>query len=329
MLFRSMNELVSVIVPVYNTENKLKKCINSVTNSSYTNLEIIIVDDGSEEKTALLCNQLKQQDKRIKVIHQKNKGVSCARNKGIDIAKGEYITFVDADDYIDEKMIKVLLTNLRKYDADISMCKYNEIYRDKKICINKVSEIIKIQEVPDVLIDFFEKNEIGWNVWGKMYKREIVGTTRFLEGKRTAEDMYFLYQVLKKTKRLVIKENALYNYVKWDTSTMNSKNIDKFFDTFSLIQKVYEDSEVSEVYNESKLKFYLCKSLWFFKLIVVKGTKNNNEEIEMRRKKFLNNLQNKKIKCSFREKWELLLLNKTEFGFKIYSVIWGKYKRWL
>ena len=306
-----MNELVSVIVPVYNTENKLKKCINSVTNSSYTNLEIIIVDDGSEEKTALLCNQLKQQDKRIKVIHQKNKGVSCARNKGIDIAKGEYITFVDADDYIDEKMIKVLLTNLRKYDADISMCKYNEIYRDKKICINKVSEIIKIQEVPDVLIDFFEKNEIGWNVWGKMYKREIVGTTRFLEGKRTAEDMYFLYQVLKKTKRLVIKENALYNYVKWDTSTMNSKNIDKFFDTFSLIQKVYEDSEVSEVYNESKLKFYLCKSLWFFKLIVVKGTKNNNEEIEMRRKKFLNNLQNKKIKCSFREKWELLLLNKT------------------
>ena len=237
-----MNELVSVIVPVYNTENKLKKCINSVTNSSYTNLEIIIVDDGSEEKTALLCNQLKQQDKRIKVIHQKNKGVSCARNKGIDIAKGEYITFVDADDYIDEKMIKVLLTNLRKYDADISMCKYNEIYRDKKICINKVSEIIKIQEVPDVLIDFFEKNEIGWNVWGKMYKREIVGTTRFLEGKRTAEDMYFLYQVLKKTKRLVIKENALYNYVKWDTSTMNSKNIDKFFDTFSLIQKVYEDS---------------------------------------------------------------------------------------
>ena len=324
-----MNELVSVIVPVYNTENKLKKCINSVTNSSYTNLEIIIVDDGSEEKTALLCNQLKQQDKRIKVIHQKNKGVSCARNKGIDIAKGEYITFVDADDYIDEKMIKVLLTNLRKYDADISMCKYNEIYRDKKICINKVSEIIKIQEVPDVLIDFFEKNEIGWNVWGKMYKREIVGTTRFLEGKRTAEDMYFLYQVLKKTKRLVIKENALYSYVKWDTSTMNSKNIDKFFDTFSLIQKVYEDSEVSEVYNESKLKFYLCKSLWFFKLIVVKGTKNNNEEIEMRRKKFLNNLQNKKIKCSFREKWELLLLNKTEFGFKIYSVIWGKYKRWL
>lgn len=324
-----MNELVSVIVPVYNTENKLKKCINSVTNSSYTNLEIIIVDDGSEEKTALLCNQLKQQDKRIKVIHQKNKGVSCARNKGIDIAKGEYITFVDADDYIDEKMIKVLLTNLRKYDADISMCKYNEIYRDKKICINKVSEIIKIQEVPNVLIDFFEKNEIGWNVWGKMYKREIVGTTRFLEGKRTAEDMYFLYQVLKKTKRLVIKENALYNYVKWDTSTMNSKNIDKFFDTFSLIQKVYEDSEVSEVYNESKLKFYLCKSLWFFKLIVAKGTKNNTEEIEMRRKKFLNNLQNKKIKCSFREKWELLLLNKTEFGFKIYSVIWGKYKRWL
>ncbi len=324
-----MNELVSVIVPVYNTENKLKKCINSVTNSSYTNLEIIIVDDGSEEKTALLCNQLKQQDKRIKVIHQKNKGVSCARNKGIDIAKGEYITFVDADDYIDEKMIKVLLTNLRKYDADISMCKYNEIYRDKKICINKVSEIIKIQEVPNVLIDFFEKNEIGWNVWGKMYKREIVGTTRFLEGKRTAEDMYFLYQVLKKTKRLVIKENALYNYVKWDTSTMNSKNIDKFFDTFSLIQKVYEDSEVSEVYNESKLKFYLCKSLWFFKLIVAKGTKNNTEEIEMRRKKFLNNLQRKKIKCSFREKWELLLLNKTEFGFKIYSVIWGKYKRWL
>ena len=260
-----MNELVSVIVPVYNTENKLKKCINSVTNSSYTNLEIIIVDDGSEEKTALLCNQLKQQDKRIKVIHQKNKGVSCARNKGIDIAKGEYITFVDADDYIDEKMIKVLLTNLRKYDADISMCKYNEIYRDKKICINKVSEIIKIQEVPNVLIDFFEKNEIGWNVWGKMYKREIVGTTRFLEGKRTAEDMYFLYQVLKKTKRLVIKENALYNYVKWDTSTMNSKNIDKFFgnSSYFLCFILYKFCSICNNSSDLNLAFLLSKNTDF------------------------------------------------------------------
>ena len=126
----SMDRLVSVIIPVYNSGNKIKKCIKSILNNGYSNIEIIIVDDGSDKETVDICNSLEKEEK-IRVIHQENAGVSSARNKGIEQARGEFITFVDADDTIDSNLISVLVNSCIEKDADIAICGYKEWYDDK------------------------------------------------------------------------------------------------------------------------------------------------------------------------------------------------------
>ena len=122
-----MNEkpLISVIVPIYNVEEYINKSVRSIVNQTYENLEIILVDDGSSDGCPQICDKWAEQDKRIKVIHKQNGGLSDARNAGIDIMKGEYVSFVDGDDYIDERYIEVLYNNLVKYNADVSQVSFN------------------------------------------------------------------------------------------------------------------------------------------------------------------------------------------------------------
>ncbi|MBO7334370.1 MAG: glycosyltransferase, partial [Lachnospiraceae bacterium] len=115
-------ELISVIVPVFEVEKYLKECIESILNQTYTNLEIILVDDGSPDKCGEICEEYAKTDNRIIVIHHENKGLSSARNRGLDIATGDYIGFVDSDDKIAPDMFEILLNNLKQYDADISIC---------------------------------------------------------------------------------------------------------------------------------------------------------------------------------------------------------------
>ena len=121
-----MNELVSVIIPVYNVGEILKESVNSLLLGEYQKIEILIVDDGSDEQTARMCDDISTKDERIKVIHQQNMGVSGARNTGIDCAKGDYVVFVDADDQAEKQLISTLLDDCKKNDADISISGYRE-----------------------------------------------------------------------------------------------------------------------------------------------------------------------------------------------------------
>ena len=124
---------VSIIVPIYKVEKYLNRCIDSILNQTYKNIEVILVDDGSPDRCGAICDNYSKIDKRIKVIHKKNEGLAEARNAGIKIATGEYISFVDSDDFINKNMYKVLYENAIKYDADISMCQFKYIYPDDMI----------------------------------------------------------------------------------------------------------------------------------------------------------------------------------------------------
>lgn len=138
---------ISVIVPIYKVENYLNRCVESIRKQTYRNLEIILVDDGSPDACGEMCDRYAQEDSRIRVIHKENGGLSDARNAGIEVATGEYIAFVDSDDWIDDKMYEVLYSTLLKYNADIAECSYRNLYAD---CIveetnctgNVVEEII-------------------------------------------------------------------------------------------------------------------------------------------------------------------------------------------
>ena len=125
-----MDKLISIIIPVYNVSKYLDKCVKSILLQTYSNLEIILVNDGSTDGSGVLCDELKKTDKRICVIHKPNGGLSDARNAGLDIATGDYIGFVDSDDYVEPDMFQILLENAMKYDADVSGCRYAEVYED-------------------------------------------------------------------------------------------------------------------------------------------------------------------------------------------------------
>ena len=123
-----MRELVSVIVPVYNVELYLKFCVESIIMQTYENLEIILVDDGSKDGSPHICDAFLNKDKRVRVIHQQNQGLSAARNAGIEVARGKYFTFVDSDDYIRKDMIERLVNLVERKKVDIACCEYEEVF---------------------------------------------------------------------------------------------------------------------------------------------------------------------------------------------------------
>ena len=130
--------LISVIVPIYNVEKYLDRCVDSIINQTYKNLEIILVDDGSPDNCLAICDSWAEKDRRIKVIHKENGGVSSARNSALDIASGDYIGFVDSDDWIEPDMYEILIKNAKKYDADISRCAGLLDYCDRSEEYNEV-----------------------------------------------------------------------------------------------------------------------------------------------------------------------------------------------
>lgn len=260
-----MEDLVSVIIPAYNSGEKIKKCICSILESTYTFIEIIVVDDGSSENDARIYDDLQKLSDKIKIIHQENTGVSGARNTGIDSSRGNFITFVDADDTIDSDLISILVENCKKNKSDISICGYKE-FVDEKNYMRFTCENQKNLIGSEILECFLTSNFIGWSVWGKLYSRSVIGETRFKIGRKTAEDMFFVYEVLKKSNKVSIDNRLLYNYIKQNDSAMADMNCEKFFDTFDLINEVYLDRLSNPKIKKAQSEFYLSKMLWFLDL---------------------------------------------------------------
>ena len=170
-----MEELISIIVPIYRVEKYLNRCIDSILSQSYRNLEIILVDDGSPDNCSIICEEYAKKDKRIKVIHKKNGGLSEARNYGIEASTGDYIMFVDSDDYISKDMCKTLLINALENNADIVVCNFKEVYTDKVEKINKqcIKGNLEVISNIEVLYKYLLKTTIDMVVvWNKLYKRK-------------------------------------------------------------------------------------------------------------------------------------------------------------
>ncbi|MBP3596060.1 MAG: glycosyltransferase [Clostridia bacterium] len=217
-----MNEIISIIIPVYNTANYLEKCLNSILNQTYKNLDIILINDGSKDNSLDICMKYKILDKRISVLTQENKGVSAARNLGIDNAKGEYIIFIDSDDYIDLKMIEVLYKNIQAYD--VSICNYSKVY-DKKIVNHKISDK-EILSQKEFVINIFCDDMYGGYLWNKLIRKQIIGNIRFNENLSIMEDLVFLIDISENIKNVIYKSDYFfYNYVIRRNSAINSKNI--------------------------------------------------------------------------------------------------------
>lgn len=220
---------VSIIVPVYNTQKYLKKCLDTLTNQTLKNIEIICINDGSKDNSAKILNEFAKKDSRIIVINQKNCGISITRNNGLNIAKGKYIGFVDSDDYIDPDFYEKLYNSAEKHKADIaasSIIRFNKfkgkkyLKLKKEIITENFKEKCKILDIPEKCY-----------VWNKIYLREKINkyNIRFISG-ILYEDLYFTPTVLEKLKKLVTVPKTYYYYRKNPNSVVYTKCAKKEID---------------------------------------------------------------------------------------------------
>lgn len=202
---------ISVIVPVYKVEPYLARCVNSILNQTFHDLEIILVDDGSPDGCGALCDAYARQDSRVQVIHKPNGGLSSARNAGIERAKSAYLAFVDSDDWLDLDMLEQLHTLCEQRGADIAECSYRSIYQDgireETLCTGRIIEAGPVEAI-DGILDWKHFKSVAWN---KLYRREVIGAIRYPEG-MLHEDEFTTYRYFYAAKKLVYLDVSKYNY---------------------------------------------------------------------------------------------------------------------
>ena len=217
----------SIIVPVYNCEECIEKCIKSIINQEYRNIELILVNDGSNDKYEIICKKYADEDSRIIYIEQINSGVSTARNSGIEIASGNYITFIDADDYIEKTMIKKINRKIETEQCDIlkyGYIKEAKIFKKKyKFSIEQNKKIIKSDYKQKIIPYIFKTFDLS-NVWNAVYKKELFSGVRFDKNLKYGEDFKFMIEILLKSESIYIDSEILYHYVYNRNSAINGKN---------------------------------------------------------------------------------------------------------
>lgn len=242
--------MISVIVPVYNVEKYLERCVDSILDQSYRDFELILVDDGSTDTSGMICDKLRERDERIRVIHQKNGGLSAARNKGLSEAKGEYFTFVDSDDFLDKSFLETLYKNAGKYEADVSVCGYRPVWENPRK--NKKQQGCKNDEVrlytgKEAVHEIVSKSRTCMiTAWGKLYHHSLRDHLFYPEGK-LHEDEFVTYKVFYSSKKVVETEKENYCYFQRDSSIMNGYNIKR-------LDKIEALKEAVEFFEEKKEK---------------------------------------------------------------------------
>ncbi len=242
-----MDCLVSIIVPFYNVEGYIEKCIQSIKDQTYKNWELILVDDGSTDDSYVICNKYAKEDSRIRLFHRDRAGVSAARNYGINEAKGEYILFADSDDWLDKDMLEIMLRE--GDDADMIVCDaYNVTVRGKELSISPryLWRNEKKHEVSDI---YSEVLRVSATLWNKLIKRDVIGAIRFEEDKTYGEDMIFLTELMPYVETAVIIPDHLYYYLCNREGNVISAKIDKR--TIEFLNNSYEVYKLLESRGES------------------------------------------------------------------------------
>lgn len=243
-----MEDLISIVVPVYKVEKYLNRCVDSLINQTYKNLEIILIDDGSPDGCPQICDEYAKRDGRIKVIHKENGGLSDARNAGISISNGKYIGFVDSDDWIDIEMYKTLHKIVTESKADISCCKmircHDEINFKEQGYDKKISEYNQYQYVKK----FFKigTQECVYYACNKLYKKEIIDNNQYPKD-LTSEDVVGTYKAIIKSKKIVEINYPYYYYYYNPDSITTRKFSNKDFDLIPIWDEVIEITKENDL----------------------------------------------------------------------------------
>lgn len=306
-----MKDIISIIIPVYNVEKYLKKCIQSILNQTYKNIQLILVDDGSTDNSGKICDELKNKDNRIGVIHKENGGLSEARNVGIENATGKYIAFVDSDDYVLKDMYETLYKNLIANDADISICKYQYKKEEKKVDLKADTKDIVVMNNLQALKELLLNKKITNHVINKLYKKEIFDNIKFPVGKKY-EDIDVMYLLFERSSKIVYQDITKYIYINREGSILHNKNPKLIQDYITIVNNRYE--YLLDKYKELKveLNYNLLFSILQYHIIAIGGKQKEfyNSEIMID--------EYKKIKKIMKENEKNQIFKNLAFKYKIF-----------
>lgn len=246
--------LISIIVAVYNAEEWLNRCIDSIIDQTYSNIEIILVDDGSTDRSPTICDEYAKKDDRVVVIHKPNGGLSDARNTGISAAKGAYIGFVDNDDYIVSNMYEDMLKAMEQSDVDLVVCNCTYVDEDGQP-VGEISPISKSEIIsPKEYFVRLASPKSGYyiTVWNRLYKRELLDGIQFPCG-RTNEDSYVVHRIVQRCRSIMVLNNSYYFYIQRDASLSRTPKTDQYYDSIeALIDRIefYSQNEYRDLYTD-------------------------------------------------------------------------------
>ena len=251
---------ISVIVPVYNVEKYLERCLKSIISQTYKKFEVILVDDGSTDSSGTLCDEYKQVDDRIKVLHKKNGGLSSARNIGIEYSKGEYLTFIDSDDYVAPNYLEVLMQLVEQYEAPVATVKSIKTNTSEFVSCKNGKE--KLFSTSEAMFQMCINEWFGVSAWAKLYHRDVFASYRFPDGK-LYEDMLTIPYVIAQSKYVASSNQELYYWYERPGSITHSIITDKNFSIFDgLFQFIkFIDDNYPEL-HEAAIARLIDDSMW-------------------------------------------------------------------
>lgn len=314
-------DLISVVVPVYNVENYLSKCIDTILCQTYENIEIILVDDGSKDSSGIICDEYQKKDPRIKIIHKKNGGLSDARNAGIKKATGKYITFIDSDDYIEKDYVEYLYNLMKKYHTNISFCKYF-IERDNKLKIKDQGMDKKCNKI-DAFKEILYARDFEVSACAKMYLLDHFKNVEFPVGK-LFEDNATTYKLIDKNEYVALGYCEKYHYVMRSNSITKKK-----FNEAQLYLITASDEMCNYLGKYKELKHAVIRKKGIARISTLNRMINSsNRNFDMEKKIRKEILGYKQIlldkRASLRDK---ISISSLFLGLKLYKFNWNFYEK--
>lgn len=291
-------EKVSIVVPVYNVEDYLKYCVDSLINQSYKNIEIILVDDGSTDDSGRICDEYAQEDDRVRVLHIENGGLSNARNTGVNVASAEWVIFIDSDDYYDRRTVEYLVQLQKKYAVDLvatSVIEVRDFQSDDFIGSLTDIDSLKLDRYT-ALKEMFYGNIVGTHPGGKLYKKEILMKFPFPKG-MIYEDLAVSFEHIGACNEIAVGYINLYKYYRRPGSIVNSSYSDKFLDFYKAIELNREYVE-RDYPNDQEMKKALTVRYVFKGLHVVHALLGTQMYEQVN-----------KIRKEYRRYWKDILIN--------------------
>ena len=264
-----MENKISIIVPVYNTENQIRYCLDSILNQAYKNLEIIVVDDGTKDNAGNIAEEYSKKDDRIIVIHQENQGLSAARNAGLSVATGDYISFVDSDDVLKIDFYEYMIDVLKKENyPEIVQASFLRIDEDNIENVenileeNEPEEEIKTMSNIEALEKLYGADQLEYVkfvvVWNKIYKKELYSSLRFPKG-RNHEDEYTTYKAIYAAKRIAYSNRLVYGYIQTKKSIMrvgiSQKRIDDTLEAYRQVYSYFKENNLPEIESKARRRY--------------------------------------------------------------------------